>query len=247
MHAHSVNCMHSSGPAPIGLFPVPVPYLLTEWGNRCMRGYLVDQQHSIDQQQGVFSQQQMVVQHAFFAAAFPETPDDLYARGTKGVIQRERQRVTISPHAHLSTNTFFGRFPASYWQRSTDIARIEFRVNAQGTGRISIRTSDVAGGACTVAITLAEGANNAEVRLQARVNRYIDGAALWLEASTTSTQLVLESACWLLARRNQAAHPDFSPHRSACRWSTRTRIDRCNSVEVGCTDPRGVRRASIGD
>ena len=87
-----------------------------------MRGYIVDQQHSVS------GRQQLVIQRAFFAAALPDTPDDLYARGTEGVVERERQRVAIFPHAKLSTNTLFGRFPASYWQQWTDVALVELDV-----------------------------------------------------------------------------------------------------------------------
>jgi galactofuranosylgalactofuranosylrhamnosyl-N-acetylglucosaminyl-diphospho-decaprenol beta-1,5/1,6-galactofuranosyltransferase len=159
-----------------------------------MRGYIVEQPHS------VFGRQQLVVQRAFFAAAFPETPDDLYSRCTKGAVERQRRRVTIRPHAELSTNTFFGRFPASYWQRWTDVAQVEFRVIASGAGRISIRASDSAGDARTVATVVVDAANNERVRLVARVDRYVDGGALWLEASTDSAELVLEAGCWSVTK-----------------------------------------------
>jgi galactofuranosylgalactofuranosylrhamnosyl-N-acetylglucosaminyl-diphospho-decaprenol beta-1,5/1,6-galactofuranosyltransferase len=171
-----------------------------------MRGYLVDQQHS------VFGQRQLVVQHAFFAAAFPETPDDLYARGTKGLIERERQRVTIAPHAQLSTNTFFGRLPTNYWQQWTDITHVEFRVIAQGAGRISIRALDGAEDVRTLATAIVKSADGKIVRLLARVDRYVNGAALWLEATTSAAELVLASACWSLAKRNEVPQPHF-PHR----------------------------------
>ncbi len=182
-----------------------------------MRGYIVDQQHSVS------GRQQLVIQRAFFAAALPETPDDLYARAILGVVERERQRVAISPHAKLSTNTLFGRFPASYWQRWTDVALVEFRVIARGTGRISIRTSDIAEDARTLATAMVESADGEKVCLLARVDRFLDGAALWLEASTGAADLGLESACWSLAKRGQAPHPHVY-HRSGWRrWTINAR------------------------
>jgi galactofuranosylgalactofuranosylrhamnosyl-N-acetylglucosaminyl-diphospho-decaprenol beta-1,5/1,6-galactofuranosyltransferase len=162
-----------------------------------MRGYIVDQQHSVP------GQQQLVVQRAFFAAAFPETPDDLYARGVKGIVERARQRVSIQPHAALSTNTFFGRFPASYWQRWTDIQQVGFTVIARGSGLITIRASDVAGDPRTVATTTIDNADGAEVGLLMQVDRYVDGGALWLEASTGAAELVLESAYWSVPKREK--------------------------------------------
>jgi galactofuranosylgalactofuranosylrhamnosyl-N-acetylglucosaminyl-diphospho-decaprenol beta-1,5/1,6-galactofuranosyltransferase len=179
-----------------------------------MRGYIVDEPQSLS------GRQQLVVQRAFFAAAFPETPDDLYSRSTNGVVERQRQRVTIRPHAQLSTNTFFGRFPASYWQRWTDVAQVEFRVIASGTGRISIRASDSAGDARTIATAVVDAVNGAEVRLEARVDRYVDGGALWLEASADSADLALEAGCWSVAKR-ELVHP------TAVVLCTHNRADDC--------------------
>lgn len=184
-----------------------------------MRGYIVDQQHSVS------GRQQLVIQRAFFAAALPDTPDDLYARGTEGVVERERQRVAIFPHAKLSTNTLFGRFPASYWQQWTDVALVELDVIAQGSGRISIRSSDITEGARTLATAMVERADGEKVRLLAQVDSVLDGVALWFEASTGAAELVLQSACWSLAK--QARRPYVSPHRSG--WKKWT-ITARNSV-----------------
>lgn len=162
-----------------------------------MRGNVVDQQHS------VLDREHFVVQRAFFAAPFPETPDDLYARGATGVVQQERQRAVIQPHSRLSTNTFFGRFPASYWQRWTEVTQVEFRVIAQGSGQISICASDVAGDARTLATEVIENARHEQVRLVASVDKYVDGGALWFEASTGTAELVLESADWSVTTRAQ--------------------------------------------
>ncbi len=161
-----------------------------------MRGNVVDRQHSM------FGQEQLLVQRAFFAAPFPETPDDLYA-SIKGVVERHRERVVIQPYARLCTNTFFGRFPASYWQRWTEVAQVEFSVIAQGTGRISIRASDSVGDARTMATVVVESAQGEQVRLVARVDRFVDGGAMWLEASADGTALVLEAACWWVAKRER--------------------------------------------
>jgi galactofuranosylgalactofuranosylrhamnosyl-N-acetylglucosaminyl-diphospho-decaprenol beta-1,5/1,6-galactofuranosyltransferase len=162
-----------------------------------MSGNVVDRRH------GMFGQEHLLVQRAFFAAPFPETPDDLYARSVNGVVERQRERVVIQPYARLCTNTFFGRFPASYWQRWTEVTQVEFRVVAQGTGRISIRASDSAGDARTVATVVVEGAQPEQVRLAAPVDRFVDGGAMWLEASAGKAPLVLEAACWRVAKRER--------------------------------------------
>lgn len=149
----------------------------------------------------MFGQEQLVVQRVFFAAPFPETPDDLYSRAAQGVVERARQRVAIQSHSRLSTNTFFGRFPASYWQRWTEATQVELRVSVRGSGRISIRASDVAGDTRTVATEVVEDVQHQQVRLLAQVDKYVDGGALWLDAATGADELVLESASWSVTTR----------------------------------------------
>jgi galactofuranosylgalactofuranosylrhamnosyl-N-acetylglucosaminyl-diphospho-decaprenol beta-1,5/1,6-galactofuranosyltransferase len=156
-----------------------------------MHGYTAE-----DQPHNVSGQQRLVVQRAFLTAALPGIPDDLYSRCPKGIVERQRQRVTIQPHAQLSTDSFFGRFPASYWQRWTDVTQVEFTVVARGAGRISLRASDVAGEPRTVATAVVDTANDEETRLVARLDRNVDGGALWMEAATGSAELVLESGRW---------------------------------------------------
>lgn len=161
---------------------------------------------NLDQQHNVSGRKQLLAQRAFFAGPFPEAPEDLYARSDKGVVERERERVVIQPHTRLSTNTFFGRFPASYWQRWTEVTHVEFRVIAQGTGRISIRASDSVGDARTVTTVAVEGARDEEVRVLARVDRFVDGGAMWLEASTGEAALGLRAARWSVAMSGRV-HP----------------------------------------
>ncbi|MGH3787371.1 MAG: glycosyltransferase [Pseudonocardiaceae bacterium] len=162
-----------------------------------MRGKVIDRQLS------AVGQEQLVVQRTFFAAPFPEAPDDLYSCGG---VRGTRERVVIAPHAQLSTNTYFGRFPASYWQRWTDATQVEVSMITRGTGRISVRASDTAGDARTVATVAVEGAQHEQVRFTARIDRFVDGGAMWLEASTGEAELVLDAVRWSVAKP-QRVHP----------------------------------------
>ncbi len=158
----------------------------------------------VDHQHGASDQEQLLAQRTFFAAPFLEAPDDLYSCSAEGVIERARERVVIHPHAQLSTNTFFGRFPASYWQRWTEVTQVEVSVIVQGTGRISVRASDSVGDVRTVATVMVEGAQHEQVRLRARIDRFVDGGAMWLDASTGAATLVLDAARWSVARPERA-------------------------------------------
>lgn len=90
-----------------------------------------------------------------------------------------------------------------YWQHWTDIQQVGFTVIARGSGLITIRASDVAGDPRTVATTTIDNADGAEVGLLMQVDRYVDGGALWLEASTGAAELVLESAYLSVPQREK--------------------------------------------
>ncbi len=166
-----------------------------------MRKNVVDQRHS------AIGQEQVLVQRAFFAAPFPQPPDDLYAHAIDGIVTQERERVVIAPHARLSTNTFFGRFPASYWQRWTEITQVQLNAMVGGSGRISIRASDSAGDVRTVTTVRVEGTEiegtgvegTEQVRLRAGIDRFVDGGAMWLEAGADETALSIHSVRWSVA------------------------------------------------
>ncbi|MGH3942222.1 MAG: glycosyltransferase [Pseudonocardiaceae bacterium] len=154
----------------------------------------------VDHQHGTSDQEQLLAQRAFFAAPFPEAPDDLYSCSVEGAVERARTRVVIQPHAQLSTNTFFGRFPASYWQRWTKVTQVEVSVIVQGTGRISIRASDSVGDVRTVATVMVEDAQYEPVRLKAKIDRFVDGGAMWLDAATSEARLVIDAVRWSVAK-----------------------------------------------
>jgi galactofuranosylgalactofuranosylrhamnosyl-N-acetylglucosaminyl-diphospho-decaprenol beta-1,5/1,6-galactofuranosyltransferase len=156
-----------------------------------------------DPQRGTPDQERLLAQRVLFAAPFPEVPDDLYSCSAEGVIERARGQVVIQPHSQLSTNTYFGRFPASYWQRWTEVAQVEVSAVVLGAGRISVRASDSGGDVRTVATVTVEGAHDKQdnqVRLTASIDRFVDGGAMWLEASTGSAALVLDAVHWSVAQ-----------------------------------------------
>ncbi|MGH3936533.1 MAG: glycosyltransferase [Pseudonocardiaceae bacterium] len=154
----------------------------------------------ISHEHAASDQEQLLAQRVFFAAPFPEAPDDLYAVSPQGLIERARERVAIQPHTQLSTNTFFGRFPASYWQRWTEVTQVEVSATVQGTGRICIQASDSVGDVRTVASVMVEDAQHEQVRLRARIDRFVDGGAIWLEAFTGAAMLVLDTVGWSVAK-----------------------------------------------
>ena len=71
----------------------------------------------------------MLLQRTLFTGPRAWVNQDLYARNCSGTALRARHHITLDGGGSLSTNTYFGRFPASYWQRWTRVTS----VNATGT------------------------------------------------------------------------------------------------------------------
>ncbi|WP_414636083.1 hypothetical protein [Amycolatopsis sp.] len=62
-----------------------------------------------------------------------------------GAAVEERDRIVVEPHAFVTTNTCFGRFPASYWQRWTEIGEVTIEAVVTGSGKLLVGASDSLG------------------------------------------------------------------------------------------------------
>ena len=138
----------------------------------------------------------LLAQRTFFSGPFPAAPSGLYYRMEFGAAVRERGRVAVAPHAWLSTNTYFGRFPASYWQRWTEVTEVELDAVAVGSGELSIVASDSDGDTRTIATAVVNQPHGAPVRLTSKIDRFVDGGALWLDVRTGAEPLTVEQVRW---------------------------------------------------
>ncbi|TNC27448.1 glycosyltransferase [Amycolatopsis alkalitolerans] len=141
----------------------------------------------------------LLAQRTFFAARSFPAPDAMYAAATLGAAVTERERVTVEPHAQVTTNTYFGRFPASYWQRYTEVASCDLEAVVTGSGKLAITASDSHGDPRTVAHKVVEGAEREPIRLTAPIDRFVDGGALWLDIETGGERLIVENVRWTVA------------------------------------------------
>ena len=138
----------------------------------------------------------LIAQRLLFTGPTPEAPNDLYCLVPRGSVVRERDRVTLDGHTRASTNTYFGRFPASYWQRWTPVRAVHLHALVSGTGLLRLVASDVDGQARTVATHRVQGSLAELVTLTAEVDRFVDGGALWLEMETSAGELTVEQVRW---------------------------------------------------
>lgn len=140
----------------------------------------------------------LLAQRTFFTARSFLAPDGMYAQAKVGAAVQERERIIVEPHAFVTTNTYFGRFPASYWQRFTEVAQVVVEAVVSGSGKLSIGASDSLGNDRVVTRETVSGASGTIVRLTAAIDRFVDGGALWLDLETSDDQLTVEDVRWLV-------------------------------------------------
>ncbi len=138
----------------------------------------------------------LLAQRGLFTGPADRVPDDLYCTVEQGHAQRGRREVVIEPHSQVSMNTYFGRFPASYWQRWTAATGVRLEVTVSGTGTLSVAASDSTGSARTVTRLRVSDAHVERVELMPAIDRFVDGGALWLELATGGGSLRVRDVRW---------------------------------------------------
>jgi galactofuranosylgalactofuranosylrhamnosyl-N-acetylglucosaminyl-diphospho-decaprenol beta-1,5/1,6-galactofuranosyltransferase len=137
----------------------------------------------------------LLAQRGFFAGPC-RVPDDLYCTVEQGDAVRERREIVVDPHSRVSMNTYFGRFPASYWQRWTSAAQVRLEATVSGTGHLSVSASDMNGSARVLARERVADAHDERVTLTTPIDRFVDGGALWLEIATDNGMLAVRDVRW---------------------------------------------------
>jgi galactofuranosylgalactofuranosylrhamnosyl-N-acetylglucosaminyl-diphospho-decaprenol beta-1,5/1,6-galactofuranosyltransferase len=138
--------------------------------------------------------ERLVAQRGLFSGPSTLVSADLYVVVDKGIGYRDRTSLRLEPHAHANTNSYFGRFPASYWQRWTAVTEVEIVAQVEGHGRMVVMASDMEGVARTVAVQ--DIAGTSTVRLSAAIDRFTDGGALWVEWETFESRLRIDDLRW---------------------------------------------------
>jgi galactofuranosylgalactofuranosylrhamnosyl-N-acetylglucosaminyl-diphospho-decaprenol beta-1,5/1,6-galactofuranosyltransferase len=127
--------------------------------------------------------ERLVAQRGFFGP-----PDDRLPAGsyviTDGEVSCARTGAVLGPRSTVSQNTYFGRFPASYWQRWTSISEAVLEVAVTGAGRITVQASDRHGSARVLATHCADDAKPTRIDVPVVVDRFVDGGAVWAEFTT---------------------------------------------------------------
>lgn len=140
----------------------------------------------------------LVVARGLFVAPARRINDDLYAV-VKGNARRERLSMVLEKNAKAHTNTYFGRFAASYWQRWTTASevRVSVKLDVGKRARLQLLASDIAGHRRVVESIHADATGT--YTIDAKLDMYVDGGALWLEFEALGGELGIGEVEWTVA------------------------------------------------
>ncbi|MFE7798380.1 glycosyltransferase [Nocardia sp. NPDC057440] len=137
----------------------------------------------------------LLLQRGIFTGPSAKVSDELYAV-VKGRAHRERLALRLEKGATAHTNTYFGRFAASYWQRWTTVTEVRATMvlDVAAMARVRVVASDIAGHRRI--IETAEITEDGPVTLTAPLDQYVDGGALWLEFDAIGGDLGITELTW---------------------------------------------------
>lgn len=185
---------------------------------------------------GRSAEREVLLQRSFFAGTHSWVNDRLYARDLAGLVRRTREAAELSAGARIDTNTYFGRFEASYWQRWTEVSevRVSVTIETSGEADVFVRASDIGSHVRTVASARHSGAGT--VALTVPVTTFHDGGACWLDVRAVTADARLTGVRW-------TASTSRAPRDTAIAICTFNRADDCAAtVAALASDPEVVDR-----
>jgi galactofuranosylgalactofuranosylrhamnosyl-N-acetylglucosaminyl-diphospho-decaprenol beta-1,5/1,6-galactofuranosyltransferase len=184
----------------------------------------------------------LVVQRGLFFGPSAMVPEDLYAVVERGIARRERDRVHLLPGSRVSTNTYFGRFHATYWQRWSAVPEVEVGLVLSGTGRVRLMASDTNKVWRIIAAHDVDGSvdgADVAVRMVAPIDRFVDGGGMWLELTTEDGELTASDVRWTVSTGRPVPRTDVV----VCTYN---RVDDClNTLQAMADDPEALARIGV--
>lgn len=184
----------------------------------------------------------LLAQRGLFFGPSGLVPEDLYSVVEAGAARRERDRVHLLPGSRVTTNTYFGRFHATYWQRWTAQPEVRVSLTVTGSGRVRVLASDT--NKVWRIVDVADvggspedgdpGATAQVVELGARIDRFLDGGGIWLELTTETGAMTVSGVEWSVAAPRRMPRTDVT----ICTFN---RVDDClNTLQALADDPRAL-------
>ena len=140
----------------------------------------------------------LVAARGIFAGPTTRISDELYVVA-KNVLDRDRLTLRLGKGGSAHTNTYFGRFAASYWQRWTTAksVRVDFTLEVDKKARVRLVASDIAGHRRVIEVL--DVAESGRVGFETKLDRFLDGGALWVEVEARGGGVGLADLRWTVA------------------------------------------------
>lgn len=136
---------------------------------------------------------QTVLQRVMFSPLTPIASERLYADVVEGnVLGLTRTSITISAYATASTRTYFGRFPAAFYQRWTTVRSIRIRALVSGSGRLRIFASDDIDRERIIGSQSFSTETPEEIVIPASIDRFLDGGFIWVSIESGEGPVTVE-------------------------------------------------------
>jgi galactofuranosylgalactofuranosylrhamnosyl-N-acetylglucosaminyl-diphospho-decaprenol beta-1,5/1,6-galactofuranosyltransferase len=133
-----------------------------------------------------------VVQRVLFRPADDIASQDLYVKLAQGRFAAlDRASMTLEPYSTASTRTYFGRFPAAYFQRWTAVREVSIRATVSGRGRIRVFASDDVDRERIVGAVEVASDTGQEMEIRAAVDRFLDGGFIWVDVEAGEEHLTV--------------------------------------------------------
>ncbi|WP_026424799.1 glycosyltransferase [Actinokineospora inagensis] len=145
----------------------------------------------------------LTAQRGLFRGPDPVCPDGLYTTVVTGAADRERERLVVRRYSSVSTDTYFGRFPAAYWQRWTGAPEVTVEITATGSARVTLVASDFRGETRPESVVDVRAAAGETITLSAKLDKFLDGGFLWVDISTEDAEFTVDRLVWTVAAPEQ--------------------------------------------
>ena len=121
-------------------------------------------------------------------------------------VDATRTSLLIPARERLSLATYFNAFPASYWQRWTDVRNIRLTLKLSKRAVVEVMRSSARGTFTPVATRAGSG----ELSFDIPLNRFGDGGWIWPEITALKEDVELEWGTWSVPAREGDRHANVT-------------------------------------
>ena len=132
------------------------------------------------------------VQRVLFQPSNDIASQDLYIKVRRGrLLSISRTSLTVARYSTVSTRTYFGRFPAAYYQRWTEVRSVRVRATVNGRGRIRVFASDDIDRERSVGGMDIDSAEPTDISIPVAIDRFLDGGFVWVDIESGDASLTI--------------------------------------------------------